>query len=93
MPKIFRRQVAWMVAKKSGVITTKTSFKAQLQKSPDQLVLLNDFLSNGITASTIYALHNFITDEGTFLKKPEEIVFQEKPGTLVGPTGKKITEW
>ena len=93
MPKIFRRQVAWMVAKKAGVITAKTSFKAQLQKSPDQLVLLNDFLANGITASKVYALHDFVTVEGSILKKPEEIVFQEKPGTLVGPSGKKITEW
>lgn len=93
MPKIFRRQVAWMVAKKAGVITSRTSFKSQLQKSPDQLVLLSDFLINGITASKVYALHDFITTEGSILKKPEEIVFQEKPGTLVGPTGKKIIEW
>ncbi len=93
MPKIFRRQVAWMVAKKAGVITTKTSFKTQLKKSPDQLVLLNEFIANGITASKVYALHDFITDEGRILKKPEEFVFQEKPGTLVGPTNKKIIEW
>ena len=93
MPKIFRRQVAWMVAKKAGVITPKISFKAQLKKSPDQLVLLNEFITNGITASQVYALHDFITDEGRILKKPEEFVFQEKPGTLVGPTNKKITEW
>ena len=93
MPKIFRRQVAWMVAKKAGIITPKTSFNAHLKKSPDQLVLLNDFLTNGITASKVYALHDFITDEGRILKKPEEIIFQEKPGTLVEPTGKKIIEW
>jgi endonuclease YncB( thermonuclease family) len=93
MPKIFRRQVAWMVAKKAGIITAGTSFKAHLQKTPDQLVLLNDFLANGITASRVYALHDFMTAEGTMLKKPEEIVFQEKPATLVGPDGKKIIEW
>lgn len=93
MPKIFRRQVAWMVAKKAGVITTKTSFKTQLKKSPDQLVLLNEFIANGITASKVYALHDFINDEGRILKKPEEFVFQEKPGTLVEPTNKKIIEW
>ena len=93
MPKIFRRQVAWMVSKKAGVITSKTSFKAQLKKSPDQLVLLNEFIANGITASKVYALHDFITDEGRILKKPEEFVFQEKPGTLVEPTGKKIIDW
>lgn len=93
MPKIFRRQVAWMISKKASIITAGTSFKTQLQKSPDQLVLLNDFLANGITASKVYALHDFISPENKILKKPEEIIFQEKAGTLVDTNGKKITAW
>ena len=93
MPKIYRRQVSWIVSKKAKVISAGTSFKTQLKKSPDQLVLLNDFLSDGLTASTVHALHDFISDENKILKKPEELIFQEKPGTLVNASGKKIVEW
>ena len=90
MPKIFRRQVAWMVAKKAKVISAGTSFKAQLKKSPDQLILLNDFLTNGSTASKVYALDDFISSDNKILKNPEEFVFQEKPGTLINSNGEKI---
>lgn len=93
MPKIFRRQVAWMVAKKAKVISAGTSFKAQLKKSPDQLILLNDFLTNGSTASKVYALDDFISIDNKILKNPEEFVFQEKPGTLINSNGEKITTW
>ena len=93
MPKIYRRQVSWIVSKKAKVISAGTSFKTQLKKSPDQLVLLNDFLSDGLTASTVHALHDFISDENKILKKPEDFIFQEKPGTLVNARGKKIVEW
>jgi endonuclease YncB( thermonuclease family) len=93
MPKIYRRQVAWTVSKKTKIISAGTSFKTQLKKAPDQLILLNDFLSDGLTASTVHALHDFISDENKILKKPEEFIFQEKPGTLVNAKGKKITEW
>lgn len=93
MPKIYRRQVSWVVCKKTKVISAGTSFKTQLKKSPDQLVLLNDFLSDGLTAATVHALHDFINDQNKILKKPEEFIFQEKPGTLVNSSGKKITEW
>lgn len=93
MPKIYRRQVAWMIAKKAKVISAGTSFKVQLKKSPDQLILLNDFLANGPTASTVHALHDFISADNKILKNTEEFVFQEKPGTLVNSNGVKITEW
>jgi hypothetical protein len=93
MPKIYRRQVAWMVAKKAKVIAAGTGFKTQLKKSPDQLVLLNDFLANGPTASKVYALHDFISVDNKILKNTEEFVFQEKPGTLVNAKGIKITTW
>ena len=93
MPKIYRRQVAWMVSKKAKVISASTSFKTQLKKSPDQLILLKDFLTDGLTASPVHALHDFISDDNKILKKPEELIFQEKPGTLVNARGKKIVDW
>lgn len=93
MPKIFRRQVGWQVAKKAKVITASFSFKNYLKKSPDQVVLLDEFLNNGLTAATIQTLDDFITPEGIILKTPEQLVFQEKPGTLVNTNGVKVINW
>ncbi len=93
MPKIYPRQVSWMVAKKAKVISSSTSFKTQLKKSFDQLILLNDFFKNGPTASRVYPLHDFISNDNKILKNTEEFIFQEKPGTLVNINGIKITEW
>jgi endonuclease YncB( thermonuclease family) len=93
MPKIFRRQVAWAVQKKAGVITKSTKFKAYLKKSVDQLVLLEDFLENGLESARVCSLHEFITEDNEIEVDPEELVFQEKPGTLVDSNGNKILIW
>lgn len=92
MPKLFRRQVSWMIAKKAGVISKSTSFQTFLKKTPDQLILLDEFLEDGIHAAKVYALHDFI-EGNIFDRNPEELVFKEKPGTLVDEDGAKITEW
>lgn len=93
IPKIYRRQVGWMVAKKAEVITAATSFKTFLKKSPDQLVLTTNFLKLGLTASKVYALHDFVSPENKILKRPEELVFQERPGTLINSSGKRVETW
>lgn len=93
IPKIFRRQTSWMVSKKSGVISKSTSFHAYLKKSPDQMILLNDFLRDGIHSATVSFLHDFVSSDNIISKKPEEFVFKEKPGTLVNAKGVKITKW
>jgi len=93
MPKIFRRQVAWAVQKKAGVITRSTTFQAFLKKTPDQLVLLDDFLENGLASARVCALHEFVDDADKILCNPEALVFQEKPGTLVDEEGNKIVSW
>jgi endonuclease YncB( thermonuclease family) len=93
MPKLFRRQTTWMVSKKAGVISSKVKFQSFLKKSPDQLILVSDLLSEGIHAATVYNLHDFVDENNIILKHPEEFVFREKPGTLVNPNGAKITKW
>jgi endonuclease YncB( thermonuclease family) len=93
MPKIFRRQTAWMVSRKSGAVNDTTNLQSYLKKTPDQLVLLNDFLENGIHSAKVYSLHEFVSDHNRLLKNPEELIFKEKPGTLVNPKGKKIAVW
>lgn len=93
MPKIFRRQCSWFVAKKAGAIEKTTGFKAFLAKSPDQLVLLEDLLNNGIHSAIVYSLHDFVDTKNKVLKNPEQLVFKEKPGTLVNGKGKKVVSW
>ncbi len=93
MPKVYRRQVSWLVSKEAKVITASTTFKAYLKKKPDQLALLNDFLDNGISSAKIFALDEFVSPDNKVLKNPEEFVFKEKAGTLVNANGVKITKW
>lgn len=93
IPKIFRRQVAWNVSKKANVISRSTTFAAFLKKSPDQLVLLNNFLSEGIHSAERRNLHEFVSAQNIIDGNPEDFVFQEKPGTLVDSTGKKVEKW
>lgn len=93
MPKIYRRQVSWLMSKEAKVIPASTTFKAYLKKKPDQLALLDDFLTNGINSAEIFSLDEFVSAENKVLKKPEDFVFKEKAGTLVDSKGKKIEKW
>lgn len=90
VPKLFRRQCSWMVSRKAGVLEAGTSFQDFLKTSPDQLVLLEDLREQGIHAATVFALHDFVDRKNRVLKGPEEIVFKEKPGTLVDSKGKLV---
>lgn len=93
MPKIFRRQCAWMVSKKAGVIARSTSFQSYLKKTPDQLILLNELITMGAHSAPVYSLHDFLTVDNRVTKNPIDLVFKEKPGTLVNSRGTKITKW
>jgi endonuclease YncB( thermonuclease family) len=93
MPKIYRRQLSWLVSKEAKVITAATTFKAYLKKKPDQLVLLDDFLNNDLNSAKVFNLDEFVSADNKVLKNPDEIVFKEKPGYLVNAAGVKITKW
>jgi Xaa-Pro aminopeptidase len=92
MPKIYRRQVAWMVSKKAKVIDSTMKFSEYLKEKPDQLVLLQDFLQNGLNSAEVKNLHDFIV-KNKIIKNPEELVFKEKPGTVVDANGTKVENW
>lgn len=93
MPKIFRRQTAWMVCRKSGVVTNSTKFNTYLKKSPDQLILLDEYIELGLHSAPVYNLHDFISTDNRVEKNPEDLVFKEKPGTLLNADGDKVVEW
>jgi hypothetical protein len=79
-PKLFRRQCTWWAYKRSGV-TTK-NFRGYLATKPDPL--FEDFLG---------FLHEFLDAAGNFSLRPEDMIFKEKPSTLVDANGKRITSW
>jgi endonuclease YncB( thermonuclease family) len=93
IPKIFRRQVAWQLSLRAGLTAAGTSFSSFLKQSPDELLLLKDFLEHDVNSAKTRFLHDMIAPNDTILKAPEELVFKEKPGTLVNAAGKKIIAW
>jgi endonuclease YncB( thermonuclease family) len=93
MPKIFRRQVAWKVAVKAGVLEKGTSFKDYLASKTDDLVLLNDFLDNGVNSAKVYHLDDFVDKKNQVTKKPDELVFKEKAAILYNANGGKVEKW
>ncbi len=93
MPKIFRRQTAWQVINKAGLLKGNVSFKNYLKNMPDELLLLQDFIENSVHSAKVYHLDEFISTDNKILKKPEEFIFKEKPGILVNSYGKKLLHW
>jgi len=91
LPKLFRRQCTWRAYKKAGV--TSNNFKGYLNEKRDALMLTSDFLVNGVHSSAPRFLDEFLQADGTFTVRPEDMVFMEKPSTLVDASGKKITSW
>jgi len=48
-------------------------------------------LAHGVHSSIQRFLHEFVDADGNFSLRPEKMVFNEKPSTLVDANGKKIT--
>ena len=63
-----------------------------LTTHPDDCYLTSQFLVSPHTAAH-RKLHEFYETDGTFSLRPDELVFQEKEATLVGPNGKPVTDW
>jgi hypothetical protein len=90
MPKLFRRVSTWAVNRRAKMVTS--SFLTYLRtKIADTLHLTDEFVAQGSTAAPTYHLADLFTD-GSLGYWPEEIVFREKPSTLLGPNG-KIPRW
>lgn len=90
MPKTFRRQSVWSVGKKAK--TETGNFRAYLQKTPDSCFEMDDFVSQG-SAAKHRLLSEFFDGSSKFKSRPEDLVFVDKPSTLVDKNGKKITHW
>lgn len=90
MPKIFRRASTWKINQMAKMVTG--GLGKYLAVHPDDCYLTSQFLVSPYTA-THRKLHEFYNTNGTFSLRPDELVFQEKEATLVGPDGKPVTDW
>ncbi len=89
-PKLFRRQVAWILGKRAGI--WGGGMKTYLARNREQLYKTNEFLEQTIHTAPAYYLHEFVTNN-RFTPKPEEVVFKEKFSTLVNELGEEINQW
>jgi endonuclease YncB( thermonuclease family) len=90
MPKVYRRLSVWAVGRKAKVIAGK--FNTYLAGIDDKCYETDDFLQQ-THAAQIQTLADFVTAQGKLSVLPQELVFREAPGKLVGPDGKTITTW
>ena len=91
-PKFFRRLNTWQDAKAKGT-TTATTLKTFLakEKKPDQFLLTQDVLANGVTAAQVHNLAEAINAQNRIIRGPKEMVFTEKPSQLFNKNGKPVT--
>jgi endonuclease YncB( thermonuclease family) len=87
MPKLYRRQVAYRMERAARI--TRRPFIDYLQRSADSCFLTDDFLENGVHSAEARYLNEFVED-GVFTLEPHELVFREKPSSLVNGQGSRI---
>jgi endonuclease YncB( thermonuclease family) len=87
MPKLFRRQVAYVMESKAKVFSG--SFTDFLEDRPDECFLTDDFIAAGVHTAETRQLHEFMKGK-RFTKKPHDIVFKEKFSTVVDQKGARI---
>jgi endonuclease YncB( thermonuclease family) len=93
MPKLFRRQIRYFVSALNQLFSG--SVGDFLLKQKDPWVKTVDFLHNpGVKSSSKTGNLGILLDKkGQFTVGPGDIVFFEKPSTLVDANGKPITTW
>jgi len=87
MPKVFRRFSTYSVAHKAGIPVG--TFDAYLKAHQDACVKATDFFSQG-GAAPKHHLDEFVDGKGHLSFKPGDLVFDEAPSHLVGPTGQPV---
>ncbi|MEJ7734700.1 MAG: thermonuclease family protein [Polyangiaceae bacterium] len=80
LPKLFRRQCTWAVNRRSRMV--RGTFAEYLAERPEGCYLTDEFLEQGVEASSHHRLSDFVTSRGEFELRPPELVFQEAAATL-----------
>jgi endonuclease YncB( thermonuclease family) len=93
-PKFFRRSCNWAVAVKAGLVG-RISFATFLsqQSEPDACFLRDELLTDGMTVARQHRLQEFVEENGTVSKPPEDLVFNEAKSTLVDARGQRVREF
>jgi endonuclease YncB( thermonuclease family) len=93
MPKLFRRQIRYFVSALNHLFTGSVADFLLSQKDP--WAKTADFLKNPNVKPTSKTgnLGVLLDKKGQFTVAPGDIVFFEKPSTLVDAKGNKITQW
>ncbi|MDQ6700361.1 MAG: thermonuclease family protein [Acidobacteriota bacterium] len=98
MPKIFRRQVRFVISQLNHLPAGAGDFRSFLGAQPDPFVTLSAFFKNPkIKApgknSPNRNLTSVVNAQEVFAPMPGDLVFFEMPSTLVDNNGKKITQF
>jgi endonuclease YncB( thermonuclease family) len=94
MPKIYRRQVAWMVYKKAKIISGSMKFTTYLKEyTKDQFCYTDEFLEYGKDSCYKYNIDEIITTDNKILINAEDIMFNETQSVLVNARNKVINNW
>jgi endonuclease YncB( thermonuclease family) len=93
MPKLFRRQIRYEVSRINSLFSGPVKQFFLQQKDP--WVKTTDFLKNPSIKPTSKTgnLGVLLDTKGQFGPGPGDIVFFEKPSTLIDANGKRITSW
>jgi len=91
MPKLFRRQVRYHVSHINNLFAG--SVADFFKKQSDPWVKTPAFLTNPNLKPSATNLGALLNKQGKFIVGPGDIVFFEKPSTLIDLKGKKITAW
>ena len=95
LPKLFRRLVVWTLDTAVGL--TGDPLKAFLHglNPRDSCYLTTEFVKFGIhsAAVTQHFLDEFVSNAGAISFQPDELVFAEKPSTLLDANGKPVAGW
>jgi endonuclease YncB( thermonuclease family) len=92
-PKLFRRQAAWEAALLAKLPVAKTLPEFLGSGTGNEYVTLDDFRLQGLEAAPTHFLGDLIRPTGRLRLRPEQIIFKEKPSTLVDQEGRLIVGW
>ena len=90
-PKLFRRQAAWEATRLANLPVAKTLPEFLATGTGNEYVTLDDFRLQGLEAAPTHFLGDLIRSTGRLRLRPDQIIFKEKPSTLVDPRGQLIT--
>jgi hypothetical protein len=89
VPKIFRRLSTYLVNRKAGMVNGTFAAYLRAKRGTDTVHRTRDFLQQGPAAAPVAFLDEFI-EAGEFTVWPGDIVFREKPSTVLGPDGRAV---